>query len=169
MLEVKVGGKPLDPGAIYRLATNEYMMAGGDGYAALTKGKPIIDASGGPLMANVVMDYITATRLGVAGRGRAASSSRSDGALGRRSLARHARVIIARYTLRRAGARDAPHGTRPRMGFMSTTLTDAEWQRWPAGPYLIENRESGRLLGGTGLAFETSFRAATGYVLARDV
>ena len=60
VLEVKIGGKPLDPGAIYRLATNEYMMAGGDGYAALTKGKPVLDASGGPLMANVVMDYITA-------------------------------------------------------------------------------------------------------------
>jgi 2',3'-cyclic-nucleotide 2'-phosphodiesterase (5'-nucleotidase family) len=60
VLDVKVGGKPLDPGAIYRLATNEYMMAGGDGYAALTKGKPIVDASGGSLMANVVMDYITA-------------------------------------------------------------------------------------------------------------
>jgi GTP:adenosylcobinamide-phosphate guanylyltransferase len=36
------------------------MMAGGDGYAALMKGKAILDASGGPLMANVVMDYITA-------------------------------------------------------------------------------------------------------------
>jgi 5'-nucleotidase / UDP-sugar diphosphatase len=60
VLDVKVGGKPLDSGAIYRLATNEYMMAGGDGYASLTKGKPIVDASGGPLMANVVMDYITA-------------------------------------------------------------------------------------------------------------
>jgi 2',3'-cyclic-nucleotide 2'-phosphodiesterase (5'-nucleotidase family) len=60
VLEVKIGGKPLDPGAIYRLATNEYMMAGGDGYAALTKGKPVLDASGGPLMANVVMDYIAA-------------------------------------------------------------------------------------------------------------
>jgi 2',3'-cyclic-nucleotide 2'-phosphodiesterase (5'-nucleotidase family) len=60
VLDVKVGGKPLDPGAIYRLATNEYMMAGGDGYASLTKGKPILDASGGPLMANVVMDYISA-------------------------------------------------------------------------------------------------------------
>ena len=60
VLEVKVGGKPLDPGAIYRLATNEYMMAGGDGYASLTKGKPIVDASGGALMANVVMDYIAA-------------------------------------------------------------------------------------------------------------
>jgi len=60
VLEVKVGGNSLDPGAIYRLATNEYMMAGGDGYASLTKGKPIVDASGGPLMANVVMDYIAA-------------------------------------------------------------------------------------------------------------
>jgi len=35
-------------------------MAGGDGYASLKKGRPIIDASGGPLMANVVMDYIAA-------------------------------------------------------------------------------------------------------------
>jgi 2',3'-cyclic-nucleotide 2'-phosphodiesterase (5'-nucleotidase family) len=60
VLQVQVGGKPLDPAAVYRLATNEYMMAGGDGYASLKKGKPIIDASGGALMANVVMDYITA-------------------------------------------------------------------------------------------------------------
>jgi 2',3'-cyclic-nucleotide 2'-phosphodiesterase (5'-nucleotidase family) len=60
VLQVTVGGKPLDPAAIYRLATNEYMMAGGDGYASLTKGKPVIDASGGTLMATVVMDYITA-------------------------------------------------------------------------------------------------------------
>jgi 2',3'-cyclic-nucleotide 2'-phosphodiesterase (5'-nucleotidase family) len=58
--QVQVGGKPLDPAATYRVATNEYMMAGGDGYASLKKGKPVIDASAGPLMANVVMDYITA-------------------------------------------------------------------------------------------------------------
>jgi 2',3'-cyclic-nucleotide 2'-phosphodiesterase (5'-nucleotidase family) len=60
VLKVTIGGKPLDPAATYRLATNEYMMAGGDGYAALKKGKPIVDASGGPLMATVVMDYIAA-------------------------------------------------------------------------------------------------------------
>ena len=47
-------------------------------------------------------------------------------------------------------------------------FSDAEWQRWPAGPYLIEAKPAGALLGGTGLAFETPFRAATGYVLARD-
>jgi RimJ/RimL family protein N-acetyltransferase len=46
--------------------------------------------------------------------------------------------------------------------------SDAEWTRWPAGPYLIVSRGDGRLLGGTGLAFETSHRASTGYVLAKD-
>ena len=46
--------------------------------------------------------------------------------------------------------------------------SDDEWIRWPAGPYLIVAREDGRLLGGTGLAFETSQRAMTGYVLAKD-
>ena len=44
----------------------------------------------------------------------------------------------------------------------------AEWERWPAGPYLIVDRSSGSLLGGTGLAFETPQRTSTGYVLAKD-
>lgn len=47
-------------------------------------------------------------------------------------------------------------------------FSDAEWERWPAGPYLIVGRHDGRLLGGTGLAFETARQATTGYVLAKD-
>lgn len=47
-------------------------------------------------------------------------------------------------------------------------FSEAEWAKWPAGPYLIESRADGRLLGSTGLAFETPTVAATGYVLARD-
>jgi RimJ/RimL family protein N-acetyltransferase len=47
-------------------------------------------------------------------------------------------------------------------------FSDAEWARWPAGPYLVESRAGGNLLGGTGLAFETPERAATGYVYAKD-
>jgi ribosomal-protein-alanine N-acetyltransferase len=47
-------------------------------------------------------------------------------------------------------------------------FSEAEWSRWPAGPYLIEGRADRKLLGGTGLAFETPTVAATGYVLARD-
>ncbi|MDX1404646.1 MAG: GNAT family protein [Woeseiaceae bacterium] len=46
--------------------------------------------------------------------------------------------------------------------------SDAEWERWPAGPYLITLPGEDRLLGGTGLGFETAFRATTGYVLAKD-
>lgn len=46
--------------------------------------------------------------------------------------------------------------------------SDAEWERWPAGPYLIRSQDGSRLLGGTGLAFEVAFRAATGFVLAKD-
>jgi ribosomal-protein-alanine N-acetyltransferase len=48
------------------------------------------------------------------------------------------------------------------------TLSDDEWARAPAGPYLIESRDDGRVLGGTGLGFETPHRASTGYILARD-
>jgi len=47
-------------------------------------------------------------------------------------------------------------------------FSDREWSRWPAGPYLLESRKDGALLGGTGPAFETRRRAATGYVLAKD-
>jgi 2',3'-cyclic-nucleotide 2'-phosphodiesterase (5'-nucleotidase family) len=60
LISVEIAGRPLDPQATYRLAANEYIAAGGDGYASLKKGKAIIDASAAPLMATVVMDYIQA-------------------------------------------------------------------------------------------------------------
>ena len=44
-------------------------------------------------------------------------------------------------------------------------FSEAEWNRWPAGPYLIESLGERKLLGSTGLAFETPAIAATGYVL----
>jgi ribosomal-protein-alanine N-acetyltransferase len=47
-------------------------------------------------------------------------------------------------------------------------MSDQEWAAWPAGAYLIRSRETGTLLGGTGMSFETPWRAMTGYVLARD-
>lgn len=57
---VTVGGKPLDTAAIYKLATTEYMLGGGDGYKTLNKGKTLVDASGATLMATTVMNYIAA-------------------------------------------------------------------------------------------------------------
>lgn len=47
-------------------------------------------------------------------------------------------------------------------------LSRAEWEQGPAGPYLIESRQDGRVLGSTGFSFETPYRAVTGYVFAKD-
>ena len=44
----------------------------------------------------------------------------------------------------------------------------AEWERWPAGPYLITSRAEGTLIGGTGFGFSAPREAVTGYVLAKD-
>ncbi len=60
VLEVTVAGKPLDPGATYRVATNDYLLKGGDGYDMLRRGLVRIDPSGATLMATTVMDYISA-------------------------------------------------------------------------------------------------------------
>jgi ribosomal-protein-alanine N-acetyltransferase len=46
--------------------------------------------------------------------------------------------------------------------------SDGEWERWPAGPFLVRSRETGALLGGTGLSFHTLDEAMTGYIFARD-
>ncbi len=55
---VMVNGQPLDTARVYKVATNDYIAGGGDGYAALKKGKVLIDKSGATLMATMVMDYI---------------------------------------------------------------------------------------------------------------
>ena len=47
-------------------------------------------------------------------------------------------------------------------------FSQSQWTRWPAGPYLIRDRSTGRLLGGTGLDFDREDEASTGYVLAKD-
>lgn len=51
------------------------------------------------------------------------------------------------------------------------SLSDDEWQRWPAGPYLVFSRENSHpeaLLGSTGLFYKSPIRAVTGYVFARE-
>ena len=98
-----------------------------------------------------------------------------------------ARYETARLVLRRPEAADAeaiftryagdPEVTKylgwPRHRSLDDTreflaFSDAEWARWPAGPYLIESRATGALVGGTGLGFESATEASTGYVFARD-
>jgi ribosomal-protein-alanine N-acetyltransferase len=45
--------------------------------------------------------------------------------------------------------------------------SDAEWEKWPAGPYLVFSRDDRRLLGSTGLSFKSPQWADTGYVFAQ--
>ena len=59
---VTVKGEPLDPAKTYKLATNDYMIGGGDGYTAFSKGKVTVDPSAAHLMASDVIDYITAKK-----------------------------------------------------------------------------------------------------------
>jgi ribosomal-protein-alanine N-acetyltransferase len=50
-------------------------------------------------------------------------------------------------------------------------MSDEEWQRWPAGPYLAltqDNGSNGSLVGSTGLFYKSPTRAVTGYVFAKD-
>ena len=50
-------------------------------------------------------------------------------------------------------------------------MSDEEWRRWPAGPYLVltrENGSNGSLVGSTGLFYKSATRAVTGYVFAKD-
>lgn len=66
-----VGGAPLDPDKVYKVAANDYILDGGDGYAALGGGKVIIDQGNGNLMANDVIDYVAKAgkvTVGVEGR-----------------------------------------------------------------------------------------------------
>lgn len=55
---IVVNGQPLDPAKTYKVATNNFMLTGGDGYTSFGKGKVLIGVTDGKLMANEVMAYI---------------------------------------------------------------------------------------------------------------
>jgi len=60
LVSVKVGAADIDPAARYKLATNNYILGGGDGYKTLGQGNLLINSANGNLMANDVIDYIVA-------------------------------------------------------------------------------------------------------------
>jgi len=45
-------------------------------------------------------------------------------------------------------------------------FSESEWVKWPAGPYLIELRDTGEVIGSTGFSFQDVRDAEVGYVLA---
>jgi 2',3'-cyclic-nucleotide 2'-phosphodiesterase (5'-nucleotidase family) len=64
---VTIGGTALDPDRLYRVAVNDFILAGGDGYGALGGGKVLIAAANGTLMANDVMAFVEKTGVVTAG------------------------------------------------------------------------------------------------------
>jgi len=68
---VKIGDAPLDPARTYKVAANEYMLGGGDGYTVLAKGKVLIGKTDGTLLATAVGDYVVklgTIKTGIEGR-----------------------------------------------------------------------------------------------------
>ena len=57
---VTVGGESLDPSRTYRLATNDFLGRGGDGYGMFAGAPRLIDAASGKLMATQVIEAIAA-------------------------------------------------------------------------------------------------------------
>ena len=56
--DVMANGAPLDEAATYKVATNDYMGNGGDGYSVFKGAKMLVNVESSKLMANDVMAYI---------------------------------------------------------------------------------------------------------------
>jgi ribosomal-protein-alanine N-acetyltransferase len=88
----------------------------------------------------------------------------------RKPTAEDAEAIFSRYA---SDAEVTKYLSWPRHRTLEDTkwflkFSDAEWESQPAGPYIIEAKTGGQLVGSTGLAFESDSVAQTGYVFARD-
>jgi 2',3'-cyclic-nucleotide 2'-phosphodiesterase (5'-nucleotidase family) len=71
IVSIRIGGKPLDPNKTYRIATNDFLANGGDGYTGFAGAPQLIPADDSPLLANEAMVYVRklgTVRVGVEGR-----------------------------------------------------------------------------------------------------
>ena len=59
VVSLQVGTNPVDPKRTYKLATNDYLAGGGDGYAVLKSAKVLV-GDDGELVDSIVIDYIRA-------------------------------------------------------------------------------------------------------------
>lgn len=57
---VEIAGAALDPAKLYKVATNDFLAAGRDGYKALANGRFLLDGNEGALLATVVMEAVKA-------------------------------------------------------------------------------------------------------------
>lgn len=71
VLSVHVGNTPLDNAKIYRMATNDFMARGSDGYTMFRDAKPLVPEYDGPLISNEVMVHLRklgTVKTGIDGR-----------------------------------------------------------------------------------------------------
>jgi len=71
IISIKSRGAPLDPNKTYRMATNDFLARGSDGYSVFASIKPLLPIDDAPLLANEVMIYLRqlgTVRKGVEGR-----------------------------------------------------------------------------------------------------
>lgn len=58
LVSVEIGGKPLDDARRYKVATNDFLARGKDGYEAFSRARPIVGETDAPLLTTVVIDAI---------------------------------------------------------------------------------------------------------------
>ena len=58
IMTAQIGGVPLDPNKLYKVATNDFILAGKEGFEVFKTAKRLIGATDAPLITNVVMSYI---------------------------------------------------------------------------------------------------------------
>jgi 5'-nucleotidase/UDP-sugar diphosphatase len=58
VLNISVGGAPLDPDKFYRVAVNDFMARGGDGYSTFAAVDPLLPLEDTPLLSDEVMVYL---------------------------------------------------------------------------------------------------------------
>jgi 5'-nucleotidase / UDP-sugar diphosphatase len=71
VISIKVAGEPLQETKTYKVATNDFLARGGDGYVAFQNAKQVIRGFDGPLVVNEVLAYVRklgTIRDGIQGR-----------------------------------------------------------------------------------------------------
>ena len=58
VVRIEHDGNPLDPDARYKVASNDFLLAGGDGYASIANGRTLVGKTDGRLLADIVMSHI---------------------------------------------------------------------------------------------------------------
>ena len=112
----------------------------------------------------------SAATVAVDGSVRAPATIETDRLVLRRPLVSDAATVFARYAGDPAVTRFL--GWRTHRSVFDTQLflacCDAEWRQSGVGPYLIQSREDGELLGSAGLRMVSPQQAVIGYLLAQD-